>query len=232
MRAAVNTLWTVLITNMPSGQWLDISDLYETVKNNFNGFTKDDLVPVTPYNKEPTWHRNLRNALQRRRKSGEILYDGAAKYQLPANKKGNNLKTTLPSNQGINAGEQLSNQIEDEIIEDETTDIISKTEGGERVVISRQAERNPQLRKDAIKIHGFICKGCGFDFKKTYGDWGQGFIEVHHLHPLGQIKIIKVETDPKSDLTVLCANCHRMVHRKRGTTLTIDELKDKIKNDV
>ena len=38
----------------------------------------------------------------------------------------------------------------------------------------------------------------------------------------------KRETDPKTDLAILCANCHRMVHRKKSTTLTIDELKSKL----
>lgn len=105
----------------------------------------------------------------------------------------------------------------------------SKTEGGIKVVVSKQAERDPKLRTEAIKIHGLVCKVCGFDFEKTYGAWGNGFIEVHHIHPLGQSKNEKVQTDPKKDLTVLCSNCHKMVHRKRGTTLTLDELKNKIK---
>ena len=39
----------------------------------------------------------------------------------------------------------------------------------------------------------------------------------------------EVEVNPETDLIVLCANCHRMVHRKKGMTLTIEELKEKIK---
>ena len=30
------------------------------------------------------------------------------------------------------------------------------------------------------------CEACGFDFGKTYGDRGQGFIECHHVEPLHQ----------------------------------------------
>ncbi|GHT42114.1 hypothetical protein FACS189437_09810 [Bacteroidia bacterium] len=29
-------------------------------------------------------------------------------------------------------------------------------------------------------------------------------------------------------LIVVCANCHRMIHRKKGITLTLEELKQKI----
>lgn len=82
MTTPINTLWTVLTANIPLQQWLDISTLYEIVEQNFNGFTADDIAPVTASNNEPTWHRNVRNALQRRRESGEILYDGNANYRI------------------------------------------------------------------------------------------------------------------------------------------------------
>ena len=105
----------------------------------------------------------------------------------------------------------------------------SKTEGGEKVYISKKAERDVGLRNKAIAIHGTSCKACGFDFGLFYGDWGQDFIEVHHLIPLGGKESKKRETNPKTDLTVLCANCHRMVHRKKKTILSLDELSSKIK---
>lgn len=71
------------------------------------------------------------------------------------------------------------------------------------------------------------CSVCGFNFQEFYGDLGKGFIEVHHIQPLSENKE-EVETNPKTDLAVLCANCHRMVHRKKGMTLSIEELKAKI----
>ncbi|MCF8278474.1 MAG: HNH endonuclease [Flavobacteriales bacterium] len=82
MTTPINTLWTVLTANIPLQQWLSISTLYDIVEHNFDGFTEDDLAPVTDTNNEPTWHRNLRNALQRRRESQEILYDGNANYRI------------------------------------------------------------------------------------------------------------------------------------------------------
>src|SRR5688572_21027056 len=78
----INTLWTVLMNHIPIGQWLNIGALYNLVEENFNAFTADDLQPVTAHNNEPKWHRNLRNALQRKRESGEILYDGNANYRI------------------------------------------------------------------------------------------------------------------------------------------------------
>lgn len=103
----------------------------------------------------------------------------------------------------------------------------SRTEGGKKVAISSRTERDPALRNDAIRIHGTKCQVCKWDFGEIYGTWGKGYVEVHHLVPLGLALGLR-ETDPKEDLAVLCANCHRMVHRKRNLVLTIDELRSKI----
>jgi len=116
-------------------------------------------------------------------------------------------------------------------IEDsETDESLSKTEGGLKVFISHRIERNPTLRNKALSIHGYDCIVCDFNFEKTYGVWGINWAEVHHLNPISENKNEKRETNPHKDLCVVCANCHRMIHRKRGLVLTIDELKKKMKS--
>jgi 5-methylcytosine-specific restriction protein A len=97
-----------------------------------------------------------------------------------------------------------------------------------KVRISKSIERSSKLRQEALDIHGYNCQICNFDFELTYGEWGKEFAEVHHVKPLSELKGLKQETNPKTDLAVLCANCHRMVHRKNGITLTLDELRVKI----
>ncbi|MDB4275507.1 HNH endonuclease, partial [Akkermansiaceae bacterium] len=104
---------------------------------------------------------------------------------------------------------------------------ITITEGGLKVRISKTTERSAKLRQQALEIHGYDCQVCGFNFEELYGDWGRGFVEVHHIIPLAEFKKRK-ETDAKKDLAVLCANCHRMVHRKKETTLSLGELKAKL----
>jgi len=64
---------------------------------------------------------------------------------------------------------------------------------------------------------------CGFSFGTSYGALGDGFAEVHHLAPLGTLTG-SVLVDPETDVVVLCANCHRMVHRQ-DPPLTPDELR-------
>ena len=107
-------------------------------------------------------------------------------------------------------------------------DYESRTEGGRRVYVSQKSERDARLKNAAIKIHGTSCQVCGFNFGLIYGEWGKGFIEVHHLQPLGDNATAERITNPAKDLIVVCANCHRMIHRKKGITLTLDELKQRI----
>jgi hypothetical protein len=53
---------------------------------------------------------------------------------------------------------------------------------------------------------------CGFDFHTQYGELGVGFVEVHHKKPLSQAPR-RGQSIRLSDLAVVCANCHRIIHR-------------------
>jgi len=108
--------------------------------------------------------------------------------------------------------------------EDEETVTVGR-EGKLRAVISRRRERSPRLRSAALAEHGYSCQVCGFDFEEVYGDWGRDFAEVHHLCELQTASEDGVETDPRTDLAVLCSNCHRMIHRKPKWALTLSELR-------
>ena len=79
----------------------------------------------------------------------------------------------------------------------------------------KRIERKRSLVKKAKKVHGYVCQVCGFNFEKKYGEIGREFIEAHHLTPLWTLKGQKVALDPKNDFAVLCANCHRMIHRTK-----------------
>ncbi|MDO9310114.1 MAG: DUF3578 domain-containing protein [Nitrosomonas sp.] len=77
----------------------------------------------------------------------------------------------------------------------------------------KRVERNRKLAHRAKLAHGYICKACGFNFEEKYGGIGREFIEAHHLTPIAELKGQRLTLDPKKDFTVLCANCHRMIHR-------------------
>ncbi|MBM9604111.1 MrcB family domain-containing protein [Desulfopila inferna] len=77
----------------------------------------------------------------------------------------------------------------------------------------KRIDRNQKLSQRAKKKHGYICKACGFDFQRVYGNIGKEFIEAHHLVPLSELKGQRIALDPEADFTVLCCNCHSMIHK-------------------
>ena len=92
-------------------------------------------------------------------------------------------------------------------------------------------ERNNQvisLAKDNFKkSHGRLyCQICEFDFEKNYGEIGKDFIEGHHT-----IAVCDMTPEHKTkieDIAMLCANCHRMIHKKRPW-LTMNDLTELLK---
>ena len=85
--------------------------------------------------------------------------------------------------------------------------------------IHRTYERKPQNRKKKLaafrRENGgrIFCECCGFDFEQTYGAHGSGFIEVHHETPVSSLR--PGQSVKLGDFRLLCANCHRMVHRQQ-----------------
>lgn len=75
-----------------------------------------------------------------------------------------------------------------------------------RAIISRKKE---QVRNQTGRL---ACEACDLDFAERYGDRGAGYIEVHHLIPLSESG---PATTKLSDLALVCANCHRMIHRSQ-----------------
>lgn len=105
------------------------------------------------------------------------------------------------------------------------------TEGRKQLRIHYQRERNAgaiaAAKQAFLKQHGrLFCEVCGFDFSAVYGELGDGFIEAHHRKPISQIEEDVTQTTIE-DLAMVCANCHRMLHRKKPW-LTIEELKEQI----
>ena len=110
-----------------------------------------------------------------------------------------------------------------EPLPEEIPESITVTEGARKSITVNAYERDRTARHRCIQHWGLACVVCGFDFQRTYGDIGEGFIHVHHLKPLAEIGQEYV-LDPVADLRPVCPNCHAMLHR--GTAvLEIDDLK-------
>lgn len=115
----------------------------------------------------------------------------------------------------------------------EDNESYSVKEGEVSYKLHRFIERDRSIirkkKQQALKKTGMLeCEVCKFDFHKTYGKLGEGFIECHHIIPL---KDLEHDTRTKlSDLALVCANCHRMIH-KNIDTLSIKALRTIIENN-
>lgn len=76
---------------------------------------------------------------------------------------------------------------------DEDAGVAETEEGRILTRVHLRWERSQQLvkmkRADALKKAGKLdCEACAFDFSRTYGDRGDGFMEVHHTKPLHSLQ--------------------------------------------
>lgn len=100
----------------------------------------------------------------------------------------------------------------------EETDEEEFPEGKVLYRMHRARERNTKLvrlaKSRALKSSGRLaCAACGFDFARSYGSVGEGYIECHHTLPLSQL--VSERRTRLEDVALLCSNCHRMAHRRR-----------------
>lgn len=107
-------------------------------------------------------------------------------------------------------------------------DDLEAEEGGLilRLHLSRERSRKLIQRKREqvqTQLGRLACEACDFEFAYRYGDLGHGFIEVHHRKPVASL--LPGDKTRLEDLAVVCANCHRMLHRKKAL-LSIEDLRD------
>lgn len=120
---------------------------------------------------------------------------------------------------------RLTNSILNDDLED-----IESDEGKLKLVLHLVRERSRKLvSQKKASVNNPKCECCTFDFANTYPNIGDGFIECHHRVPINRgERITKLE-----DLALVCANCHRMLHRKNNQKeyYTVEELKQIIINE-
>lgn len=112
-------------------------------------------------------------------------------------------ETIPPNYSGIEEDEQ---SIPDELFEEK-----------KNLRIHKSVERNQKLSNKTKAIHGYTCMACGFNFKEKYGYLGKNYIEAHHLIPFSKLEG-NTKLSPRKDFAVLCANCHRMIHKFKNTS--------------
>lgn len=75
-------------------------------------------------------------------------------------------------------------------------------EGARREVVLSKAERDPAVRRAALRHYGMKCMACGFTPRV------ESQLDVHHLDPIAEGE----RKTRLEDVVVVCANCHRLAH--------------------
>ena len=112
--------------------------------------------------------------------------------------------------------------------EDEQREGYPQIENRKLVASHHHRERSKLLATECKIHHDYKCQVCGLRFEDAYGRLGGEFAEAHHLIPLSRLRE-NVRTRIE-DLTTVCANCHRMLHRMEGHRDDIKKLKTIIRN--
>lgn len=104
-------------------------------------------------------------------------------------------------------------------------------EGSKRIKEAQTYERSKLLRNYAVDhytVDGHIaCIVCTFDFLEVYGEIGRGYVEIHHQKSVFQYEdedMAMFMAKALDNVVPVCANCHRMIHRKRSAPLTVADL--------
>jgi len=121
-----------------------------------------------------------------------------------------------------------------EVIEKDYSDLIIE-EGFIKFGQIKNKTRSRKLVEAAKKYYTvsnkLYCSACHFNFEDFYGDIGKGYIEIHHLQPIFSYSEGKESllVDALKNVTPVCCNCHKMIHRKNDKLLSIPSLKEIIK---
>ncbi|OIT16273.1 hypothetical protein BL243_12255 [Ralstonia solanacearum] len=91
----------------------------------------------------------------------------------------------------------------------------------------RDAKLSRSKKEQSLKDTGkILCEACDVDSERKYGKAGIG-VEAHHVRPLHTL------TGPKinrlSDLALLCATCHRVLHAHKPW-LTVPQLRELVQS--
>ncbi|CAA2141961.1 hypothetical protein [Hyphomicrobium sp. ghe19] len=116
-------------------------------------------------------------------------------------------------------------------IDEHDTMVVEADEGRILTRLHTYRERDRRLvtakKLEALTRVGKLeCEVCEVDFGNIYGSYSDAVIEVHHRLPLATLPTIR--RTKMSDLAIVCANCHRVIHSK-APWLKIEELREQMR---
>ena len=177
---------------VPPGE-SDLRTVYEIIKHSYPELCDDSYQCATNCKSgvnQPEWKHVVRTALNEMKKRGERITTGSSRGLWVFGG---------PAFVGMESSESV-------------------IEGRKLLKLHIRKERKPRIvrakKRAVLAATGrLICEACDFDFAFVYGQVGEGFAECHHCVPLATLD--GEARTRLTDLAIVCANCHRMLHRGR-----------------
>lgn len=100
---------------------------------------------------------------------------------------------------------------------------LARVEGIARECKTLRRSRSRTLRNEALRLAKGVCTACGTDYSKILHGKGACVLQVHHR------KQLRLRDTPEAtrldDLSVLCANCHAIVHFDQLSAMSVEVLR-------
>lgn len=105
----------------------------------------------------------------------------------------------------------------------------SDIEGTKTEAIQARRKRSRKLRDLAFDAARGVCCVCGRDYSKILGGRGVRVLQVHHRKQLAAL--VSPSITRVSDLAVVCANCHLLLHLDPQNALRVEDLQGLLEAD-
>jgi hypothetical protein len=92
-----------------------------------------------------------------------------------------------------------------------------------------RTKRSRKLRDAAFVAANGVCCVCDRDFSKQLGGRGKRVLQVHHRDQLSAREVPSLTK--LSDLAVVCANCHLLLHLDPKNALKVEDLREMLRAD-
>lgn len=173
MATKQTVMWSVMKSRLPVNRILDISEIYSVVENNLS-LTPDDFVPSSKWTSEPRWKRNVRNILQNRKSTSQIIWLKNGKYFIPSTSDPVDLSTRTPKRSRTRTTKQAFDSLQ------RLRGMIG--EDGEEYVFEQEKslltrEGRPDLAEKVERV-SMTDVGAGYDIVSFYPDGAEKYIEV------------------------------------------------------
>ena len=209
----------------------EMRDVKEFIKKSFP-LSKEDTKASETRKGEQLWEQQVRNLIAHKtlETNSYIKIISKGHYEIIEEGRGylkeneETLDTLL--NTGFKRDDILQELRDPKHILQEISFIEGRKELKQTAIYIRSTKlRQLAINKFSLSNGKLPCRVCNFIFEDKYKDIGKGFIEIHHIKPVRDIywKIERVFDEAIKNLCPLCANCHRMVHRK-NPCYTTEEL--------